>query len=51
MLTAHEELAAFGEEEVAKLWEFVEVDIEETYEMCIVGGKMHILSKLSDWGG
>ena len=49
MLTAHEELAAFGEEEVAKLWEFVEVDIEETYEMCIVGGKMYILSKLSDW--
>jgi hypothetical protein len=54
MLTAHEELAALGEEEeaaaAAKLWKSVEVDVEETHEMCIVGGKMHILSRLSDWG-
>jgi hypothetical protein len=49
MLTAHEELAALGEEEEAKLWEFVEVDIEETHEMCIVGDETHILSRLSDW--
>jgi hypothetical protein len=28
----------------------VEVDIEETYEMCMVDGKTHVLSKRSDWG-